>query len=311
MLLSSHFHHVAVFQLFIYAPTPVTPDLRWDETTTIAGQLAQNCPHEYLTILYSLSTWHSADHFQHKTVTITITALAVCGSRLARQGIHDCVIESQCFVPSEQHSISSGLFASIFEVDLDGARQFAKTGSRFVRMSWGIGSGPTRFHTTMCLTDDAGAHVRFTHGLEIELRLDVYARNLDQCRAVQPHSGQRQGPAVTTELPPPEHPLEPPWHEAMDGAIVHPAAPDYTTDEERWRVAVNQQILDEVLYREQKNAELQFQLTGNMSGYQALLPPSMDGARSLGPTGSPWVWSLDVRRWYWVDRLGQIWWQPS
>lgn len=73
-------------------------------------------------------------------------------------------------------------------------------------------------------------------------------------------------------------------------------------------VAVNQQLLDETLYREWRDAEITFQQTGDMTEAQKLLPPSMDGARTVGPTGSPWVWSSDFLRWYWVDRNGQRWW---
>lgn len=46
-------------------------------------------------------------------------------------------------------------------------------------MSWGIGRGAEpRFETRLILTDDAGAHVRFTHGLEQELRLDQYVKDV-------------------------------------------------------------------------------------------------------------------------------------
>ncbi|OIW25306.1 hypothetical protein CONLIGDRAFT_88831 [Coniochaeta ligniaria NRRL 30616] len=114
-----------------------------------------------------------------RAVAISITAVAVWGTNLSRTGIRDCQVRSQCYAPGDHHSMSVGLFASLLEQDFDDIRRWATTGQYFVHMSWGFGRGAKpRFETRLILTDDAGAHVRFTHALEQELRLDQYMNNM-------------------------------------------------------------------------------------------------------------------------------------
>lgn len=266
--------------------------------------------------------------------------------------------------------MSSGLFASVFKLCVYAVIQWARARQRFIRMSWGVGRGPSRFHTTLCLTDDTGVFVRFTHGLEMEIQLDVFARTLDQstdARQETPgesppekrnvledtNTGTRKGHLDTYQCFPVNHNAPIPSRQLDIGQIVahdtsYPAciarnnysrtnqlsngspsftpAPELTseasvettpdpsaydgmdTDDQCVTVQINRQLLDEVLSRERRDAQLQFRIKGDMTAYRALLPPSMDGARSLGESGSPWVWSSDVRRWYWTDRNGQIWW---
>lgn len=267
-------------------------------------------------------------------------------------------------------------------MDLYTVIQWARARRRFVRMSWGFGSGPTRFHTTVCLTDEPGAHIKFTHGLEMELRLETYARSVDESREARQAitgvstPGKEEGytdsntswgqdtvdtctrPAldqpcldrsqqVDTEQDvahdsahrpgrpcdnygPPEvdscphyHrpecwsyrvPALPQSHRSSSETSVEPTPhfPTYNgniADDRSAAVQLNQQILDEVLNRERRDAELQFQINGDMTAYRALLPLSMDGSRRLELSGSAWVWSNDVERWYWTDRYGQTWWR--
>lgn len=267
-------------------------------------------------------------------------------------------------------------------MDLYTVIQWARACRRFVTMSWGFGSGPTRFHTTLCLTDNPGAHIKFTHGLEMELQLEKYARSVDESREARQaitgvstpekeevytdsntgwgqdtvdtctrselgqacldrsqqvdteqnvaHDPAHQPSRACDNYRPPEvdyrphygrpecwsHrvPALPQSHQSASETSVEPP-PHVSTyngniaDDRSAAVQLNQQILEEVLFREKRDAELQFQINGDMTAYRALLPPSMDGARTVGLSGSAWVWSNDVERWYWTDRYGQTWWR--
>lgn len=238
-------------------------------------------------------------------------------------------------------------------------------------MFWGIGhKAAPQFQTALLLTEDAGGHVRFTHGLDMESQLDEYIRKLTVPRTVpvrytteldldmdEPSStydwgicqeegnicddreyipqrlgSERAGHIADhpSTLRPTTHTCDncsPSWSSettsAEDRGYDSSLGTPYTTREaafspgaydgdEEWEdVEVNRQILDETLHRDWRDAELSFQTSGDMTAARALLPPSMNGAQTLGPSGSPWVLDQDVQRWYWVDKDGQAWWHPE
>lgn len=75
------------------------------------------------------------------------------------------------------------LFAYILEQDADDVRQRVGPGQCFVHMSWSFGRGVARFETRLILADEAGCYLRFTHGLEHELRLDQYMKSIAKLQA--------------------------------------------------------------------------------------------------------------------------------
>lgn len=261
------------------------------------------------------------------------------------------MVESECFAPGEHDSVSAGLLASVFELELEPVRQWARSGQKFVRMSWGPGHGAiARFRTRLVVTEDTGAYVRFTHGLEMELDLYRYVGNMERPRApnavyipssnhevdmdkllLDPRRHETVPPVKEhTSLHPPSgicdshcqpkwlsHTISPTQFSSSSNqplmANQHPQpSPEHElSDDNQLGVAVNRQLLDEMLYRERREAELEFRNNGDMTAARALLPPSMDGAHSRSESGSPWLWNEDVRRWYWVDKNWRVWWHPS
>jgi hypothetical protein len=105
---------------------------------------------------------------------------------VSRTGISDYQVRCQCFAPGDHHSISIVLFASILERDPDDLRQRVGTAQSFVYISWRFSRGAAaQFETRLVLTDDASSCVRFTHGLEQELRLDGYMRSIASPQGIQ------------------------------------------------------------------------------------------------------------------------------
>lgn len=78
------------------------------------------------------------------------------------------------------------------------------------------------------------------------------------------------------------------------------------------QVRVNRQLLDEMRYRELRNAQLEYQRTGDPRAFQQLLAPFAATGDKEKRRQPDWKWSVDFQRFYCVDsKTGTILWCPD
>jgi len=121
-------------------------------------------------------------------IRISITAVAVPNTGISRTGITDCEVRCHRNAPGNHPSMSIVLFASILKQDPDDLRQTIGTEGPFVDMCWGFDRGAmAQFETRLVLVDDASGRLKFTHGLEHEIRLDRYMKSIPRAQSIQQH----------------------------------------------------------------------------------------------------------------------------
>lgn len=116
---------------------------------------------------------------------------------------------------------------------------------------------------------------------------------MSMCATIADHSEQTEGATSAVQLGT-DDPLEP--------------CPDIDFVE----VAVRQQLLDEMRYREVRNAQLEYQRTRDPRAFQSLLAPfaaTGDGKEREKPV---WIWNQDMQRFYCEDpKTKRILWCPT